>query len=798
MNLIDQAKSFFNTRKYLIQEKEKNFLVAESHGEVGGIDRKCIWVLTKQMKQDRNLLALEDEFETRFKGIAKKFPSAELYLLVDSLEGLTADFRNKAKSIYKVRIQVPCQLFDMPFSWEIARQTATVSKELFDESIKCESMRVPQAYSSIERTDIHKDLVVDLLQEIENWIGMNEPRIWFVIAPAGYGKSVLFSSLFGKLFGLFQENKKTLHNFPRPLPLVSSHLQEAVGLNIMGLIDAFMRTEFAGISTREYFNWMLEQQFGFLMIDGLDELISRDPNFLYYLEERILAPSSQPGVLICVRDSLFNSNDDLSEFLEYYRSITRVFSLQPWDQQAKRTHAWIALEGRRPKPGDQDRPAVTQYLKAIATNKTQAALSSIPFYADLLLKTYSESKTAIPIKESELVEVAISQMCEREYDKGTIKNDIFPISAFKEWLEELAVLSYRTGGVSIEDLRILAELAEALAVRELSDEEKVALVDHISMAPFLTRSAISGKIELIHDIFSEYLAAQGFLKEFESNPTLFLSRLSQKDWPFDSMYFAVISDSLNTQLDKLLAMALTYGLSQEGFRNLIQLTSLIKGGDRALREGKLILEGKRLQAIRFANLNLEGVSFRGADLTNLYFISCNLRKAKFEGAILKGTQFLSLPDGGLLDASFGDLELFSSVFIGDHRIEDIDKFRSWLQGQKGKTEVTIGPCPTARQLLFLFHKFIHVDGQARRDILDRRGILRGKQIPNAVSLEDCLNALIEFGYFEEKEHDRIRRASGPKYGEMVAFVKSQLISPQIKVLLDSLCRIPDCKHIRID
>jgi hypothetical protein len=586
-----------------------------------------------------------------------------------------------------------------------------------------------------------------------------------------------------------------LRSFPRPLPLVSNHLQEAAGPNIMGLIDAFLRTEFAGVSTRDYFNWLLEQQYGFLMIDGLDELITLDPNFLSYLEERILSPSSQPGVLICVRDSLFNTNEELSEFLEYYRSITRIYSLRPWDSEAKRIHAWIGLEGRRPKPGEQDRQNVTQYLGALAKHKTLANLSSTPFYAELLLKTYSDGKGSIPSKESELVELAIRQMCEREYSKGTIKREIFPIEKFMEWLQELAVLSYRTGGVSIEDLRVLAELAEALAVHDLTDEEKTALIEHITMAPFLTRSSISGKIELTHEIFTEFLAAGRFFKEFSTNPNLFLSRLSQKDWPFDSMYFSVLGDGLNSELDTLVQMYSLEGVSPQGFRNLVQLVSLLKGGDRAIRDSRLILEGERLQAIRLTGMNLEGVSFRGSDLTNVHFVSCNLNSAKFEGAIIKGTKFLDLPEGGLVDASFGDLELFSSVYIGDRKIEDVDRFKSWLRERKGKMEVEVGPCPTSSQLLFLFHKFIHVDGQGRRATLDRRGILRGKQIPKAVSMEDCLRATIESGYFEEKERNQIRRASGPRYNEMVTFVKNKVISPQIRALLDSLCRIPGCPHI---
>ena len=795
MNLFELAKGFLVALGSKVEEKDSTLLVAERPGLGDDIERTCVWILTQQARQGRPPILLEDEYLGRFKGTVKKYPGAKLHLLVDTTEALSADFKTKASQLYRVRIQVPSQFFDMPFSWELAKTAASATKELVEDASNYENKRVSQAYIRQGTDQIRQDLVTDLFQEIEVAFSNAEARIWFVIAPAGQGKSVFFASLFGRLYKKFQESKRTQQVYPRP-PLVAAHLREAAGPNVRGLIDAFMQTEFAAAAKRPFFNWMIDNRLGFLMFDGLDELISRDPTFLNYLEERITNPSSNPAMLICVRDSLFNSSDVLTEFLGYYSSIIQIFALQPWDRKARREHAWLRLERRSPRIGENDTDEVKRYLSIIENNPSLVRLASTPFYADYLLQTYTGSGALIPTQERELVEQAVDRMCRREYDKETIREDIFPISSFREWLEELAALSYQTGGVSVEGLRELADLATVLASRELSDIEQKSLVEQITMAPFLTRSIISGKLELTHEILAEFLAGHRFLSEFDHNPTLFSSRLSQRAWPSDSMLFPVLSHALSSDLKRLVEFALSESLTADGFRNLVQLLVLIPGGDEIFRGKRLQLEGARLQAVRFQKLNLDGVSFRGTDLTNTLFEECSLRNTRFEGAVLRGTSFLSIPEGGMHVAIFGDCEHFDSVIVGERRrIEDIRKFQQWLQAQTGREEQILGPCPTSRQVLFLFRKFIHVDGQGRRDSLDRRGVLRGRQEPNAASTEDCLKKAIDFGYFEEMAHEGIRRATGPQYAEMVSFVKNQVISASLKSLLDSLCRIPGCKHV---
>jgi hypothetical protein len=262
------------------------------------------------------------------------------------------------------------------------------------------------------------------------------------------------------------------------------------------------------------------------------------------------------------------------------------------------------------------------------------------------------------------------------------------------------------------------------------------------------------------------------------------------------MLFPVLAQALTAERDRLAILPLSEAFSPDGLRNLVQLLVLLPGGDDALRAGRLQLDGARLSAVHFARLNLDGVSFRSCDLSNAVFDECALARTQFEGAVLRNTAFLHVPENGLTGASFGDGEHFESILIGDRRrIEELGQFLEWLGVSTGRRGPIGGPCPTARQVLFLFRKFIHVDGQGRRDSLDRRGVLRGRQEAGAPSTAECLSASIDFGYLEPREFNQVRRGGGVRYGEMVGFVKHQQLSPGLRSLLDSLCRAAGCPHV---
>ena len=194
MGLVDLTRDFLTASNYDVDSKEHNLLVASRPGLGGDKEYRCVWVLTDEERKGKQQLFLEDEYLVRFRGVQKspKYRGAGLYLLANSLEGLSADFLSRARRQIGVKVHVPSQFFDTDFKYEsISRATASAILDLAN-TARDDSQRVPQAYT--QEDGAHgDDLLQHLLTEIDAAQDSQEATVWFVAAPAGYGKSVLFS-----------------------------------------------------------------------------------------------------------------------------------------------------------------------------------------------------------------------------------------------------------------------------------------------------------------------------------------------------------------------------------------------------------------------------------------------------------------------------------------------------------------------------------------------------------------------------------------------------------------------------
>ena len=795
MGLVDLARDFLSASGYHVDSKERNLLVASRPGLGGDREYRCVWVLTTEERHGKQQAFLEEEYLGRFRGIqrSEKYHGATLYLLTNTFEGLSTNFLSQTRRAIGVKVHVPAQFFDTNFKHElVSRATASAILDLA-KAARDDSKRVPQAYTQ-ENGNGGNDLLQHLLREIDASQGSQEATVWFVVAPAGYGKSVLFSSLFSKLYDQFQDHKKRQRLYPRPMPMLPAHIREAAGNNVDGLIDAFLRTEIAMPTTRDLFSWLVDNRHALWMLDGLDEVITRDERFFTYLEDRITTPRSRPAILVCVRDSLLETSAELSDFLHDYHAVVKTYKLSPWDLDAKRRFAWIQLEGRTPKQAERDGTDVSVFLASIRSRPTLDQLSATPFYADLLLEEFRAGGSADSVNdEIELLNVALRRMCEREYEKGSLSEDVLPLDSLVVWLEELAALSYEDRGVSVQELEELAALLPVLVTQELGESDTKTLTAQIEMLPFFRPSPVTRKIEFTHELIAELLAARRFLEELRAGDLRFAARVSLRQWPADSVFFRVLAVS-----DVLPALKKIYreeSLRPVARRNLSQL--IVRSHDRAtpFRDSGVLFEGVGLEGVIFESLDLDNVSFRSCDLTNTVFRGCSLQNALFEGAVLKNTGFAGGTESQLTGCSFGSGEHFESVTVDEkQRLTDDAAFRRWVAKVTG-TGTVAGPCATKQQLHHLFRKFVHVNGQARRDELDRRGLERGKQYAGAPDSRECVDGILRSGYLEEEARfGRIRRPQGPKYGEIVNFVRGTEVSAGLTTLLRSLCLKPGCRH----
>ena len=234
MSLIKKAKAFLEAGGAQVEERDRAMLLAREHGLGGRQTTMCLWIAEPEGQQQ--IRSLESSLLTRFEGAVRRYRGASLHLLVPALEGFSTDFRQRAR-ILGVRVVPPPLFFDTQFRYESAPSTASIIASLAKDAESLGRTRVSQPYSveSFEgdaTAQAQGDIVDDLLRETIACSRSRDPRIWVIAAPAGYGKSIMFASLFGRLYREFQERKRRQEYFPRPLPMLAEHLREAAGPNL--------------------------------------------------------------------------------------------------------------------------------------------------------------------------------------------------------------------------------------------------------------------------------------------------------------------------------------------------------------------------------------------------------------------------------------------------------------------------------------------------------------------------------------------------------------------------------------
>ena len=806
MSLFSKAESFLEASGYDVStyQSEQDFLIAKKPDLGGASSITCVGIAEKTPES-----SAQHQIENRFARVAREFPNATLkFLSGTGTRGYQAQITDHLRRRLKVSILPPAFFFDTLFKYDNDRSVASTVKNLADSGEAQEPLRVKQPFrlASGEQGD---DLAEYLLAEVQKQSRTNSPSpaLWIVSAPAGYGKSMMFASLFHKVYKVFQDEKRSQRSFPRPLPMIAEHLRSSAGPNIKGLIDAFVQTDFAGHTPPDLFTWMIDNGHGFWMTDGLDEVITGDDYFLDFLLDRLTQPSSSaPLILMSLRDSLLQSKEQLHELIDIGGDVIHLIELLPWERQQKHSFAWTKVHQRLPQERDRDDDKVINLVEALTKNEHINRLSSTPFYAGMIADELQANSSLSPTSEFELLDLAVSAMCRREYEKGgPIQESVLPIGDFRDWLEELAGDVVKQAGIPIDELRNFSELVLVLTTTgEAPDSaEGSQLVDQMMVMPFLKNSPVSGKFEFTHEILGEFLAGSFYAKQMQTSAeTLdWGSRyLGQQALLSDSMLLKVIAWNFQKKRNELVkainawASSTTPGVVH---RNVVQLLALMKDSRELLDRTGLSLGGADLSGVQFGHMDLHEVRFVGSDMSFADLSKCDLRNARFESARLRDTFLPSQSSQLLRGATFDSMKSFESILPqGEGRIDSYNRFLDWAEGA---TQVAMRkdlPCPSARQLAHLFGKFVRPNGEARRDWMDERGLLRGKRIEGGPGYRNTVDKVLEFHYLEETSPRRgVSRARGPLYGEIVQFMMNSTLSPGLSNLLASLCRRPGCSHV---
>lgn len=801
---VDLVEDYLRSMNFQIRDRRPDVVIAEQSAV--GLDKSTVvtWVVPPPV-QRRDRRGLESHLAQEFARTTLEFPRARYFLLSDSTEGLSADFRSTAYKL-GVKFRVPIQFFDTPFKAEEVPESATALRSLREAALPANA-RVAQPFIEMpSKTDTTgEDLLPILLERVESArkAPTYTPHLHLVLGAAGAGKSILFRSLFARLYDAFQDAKSRQVLFPRPIPFTPEHLRGAGAMRTKALVQTLLETDVAVPIPTETLYWLLVHGFGLWMFDGVDELYSGDPGFFDELLELLTRPGSQAQIIMFARESLLTTSDALADLLHDFSPgvdlSLSVYKLAPWERPSKRQFAWGQLEGRRPHRPDENSEAVRGFLDWVGRPGPAKELSGLPFYCDLLLARYRQGGAQDVSDEFELVDSALRDLVHREMAKGLISLDLFERpNGLDEWLETVAVLAHTSQDqtLSRDDL---AEYGELVLRESLPEEHRKNAITSLVQFPVFAPGLRPGSVTFNHELLADFLVGRHFAGRLTKEPEWVAEKLTSRIDPANSLVLRVIAKRLREvsgAKDAAAAALRSERLTSSGFKNLLQILVLGSASGRVLKDERIVLEARDLSNVLFERLDLSGMSLRSCDLSGTCFRGCDLRRSKFEGAIISGTRFEESAEGSLAGATFGALERADLVIAGRQGLDEREAIARWVQKVTGLDQARESACPTALQLRALFQKYVHQDGQGRRDELTMSALTRGRRHASAPSPERCIEASQRFEYLGPESQRRfIRRASGERYNEMVRFVSRWEVSTGIRQLLGSLCPVASCQHV---
>lgn len=774
MTLTEDVFSYLEAADYNPRYKSANVIRARQ-SMAGGTEIILVVVVIEGIAVDQR----SHQEASLLKTMAGYVDATERLVVTDSREGFTRQFWREVIDL-GFAYRSPIGFFDQALRSEQNPRTYTVTRNYLERG---NALRVQQPFVGPDTTS-----ETDLFPVLSRWIRSTDQAlkpVALVVAPAGYGKSALFNALFKSSYDNFTAAKKEERRAYRPFPLVPELLVAAGGNNFEALIHSFVQSEVSGNLRRQTFEWLLTHGYAAWMIDGLDELIGRDPEFFETVIDLVAQsdPSTPPRVLICVRDSLLTTNENLRDFVGALSDSVNVYRLSQWSPETLSNFA----HRRYPERAD-------DFLTAVEASTTLAEVCRVPFYANLFAEIQTPGRPfpvdlTTPTSPSRLLSLAIEKLVEREYAKGLFAEsevqpgDIFDIAT------EVAVEDFRAGrrGVSLQTVDGLLEVAVDLE----SADDPNQLVASMHQLSLFDGAEEYGRVRIGQEVLGDYLVGNRACQYFDNNPTAFLGLLDRQTLPSDSAALSLIANHIDEHgaVSDLLQRSRDSATRPTAFRNLVILAACNSNLKHSLRE--FDFERMNLSGIEFVDVDLSGVSLRASILENTIFRNCLFAQAVFEGARMSGTVFSEC--SGLGKADFGTEALIQLVEIDDHEITSLPELLSEV-GQ-GVSAALFEPCVWAQQTRMMMGKFVRLDGQPKRSRIDKKALRSGRRMANP---DNVMKEMLRDGFLvqDRRFENRVERPSGDRssWGEMVAFVQFGVASEDIIQLIDHMCGTPGCAH----
>jgi len=759
------VEAFLRTYGYLAKSVNDRAVMFSRPTGLGVSDDLLVYFHEKG--ENNNLASQLQELSQKYDSVLGERTGRKFFLSPVSLVPVPEAIKEN-----KFTYQVPVLFFDREFT----TQKKTYLRSLEEDATRHEDERIAQPFEFNNRKS-NNDLLDFLMKELEN---PKEPCLRIVVAPAGYGKTVLMGSLYSKLRTQFQEEKTARQNGKRPLLMLPGHLKTST--NIDSLINNFIGDEYDyGISNKEGFNFWVNNNFVIWMLDGLEELMLKIPDeFIDTLMEDYIYNKTavNPQIIVSIRKPLLASSPELKEAITFWQgSGVEVYELSPWDAPQKKAYFEKKLKV--------EPDAIKNFLMDVNRPGPLNDICSIPYYCSLVADLRNNNEMGVYNDHCELVEYAIDNMCKREFTKG-LDREIVPVDTQKELFIELA--RETLSGKSITE-SLLMDYADLLLSDRAQGEAKQIQKDYLLRHALLTQ--IGNDMDFIHDIVKQYLIGlvlhQYLLKQqidiFEKTRVEVASLTGE--------YLVKHSHDIDWQkiIEKLVQPLYSRSEDTEaiGLRNIIGVFLLTQFQEKE----KLIkpyLEQSNLAGLAFKNLSLREFSFQDSRLTDTKFADCDLENANFDRCFFKNT-FIDAKCN--LNGATTKGAMFETIITDSRRIDNQKEIARFFFERTHVISDSKEPC----QAVINTGKILRKLAKKGKGYWMRKRFVLNIKCGGGVSTDRCYRACIDNGLLTEA-NDVVRIKLG-SFDDVVAFTDRQTSTASILRTLDDIC--PEtkvgCKHI---
>jgi hypothetical protein len=780
MNLKDKLQDYYKACGHEVRGLAFNPKVIETRkrNEAGTDDVTIFWV--EDESPDAPDSASEAKITGRLAELSDRYPTAKRFLLLGSMSGYSQPFKKLVRSL-GVTITEEVLFFDAEFRSDTNRTAADIARQLVAAAEEAQSTRVQQPFASEVGDGQDRRtggcLVTKLVNDLTR--SGSQTKLTFVVGPAGAGKSVAFNETFRRCYEDFQRKKVRRMSGSRPLALTPQHLSRARGNTFSGVVETFLQTEITRPIGQEGMNWMVDQGLLCILCDGLDEILASDDQFFAYLLDRLTTPDSKGKIVVCVRDSLFNTCVELKDFLRDYGHGVEVVHLDKWNLETKRSYVSRRFS---------ENPSLVEgFVNVVQSTPSLRALSDNAFYCRIISDAFERDQQVSARDASSVCEFALAQMLDREYEKGVILKAKINPEELREMLQAVAAEDFvgEFTGIPVEEVR---GIADVVAPSSLSPEEKEDFLMRLVQLPIFARAETAGKVKFTHEILGYYLVASHLAAQLHRSHRDFCMSLDKESVLGRRALLDLLAEKIKAMgsASDLWQCLATINMPETAYRVVLQLAIIADPTGMPDAIKNVGLKHRSLNSLQFIGLDLAGAAFDQSDLTNAVFSECDLRKAKFEGSILYNTAF-DVSRHDIEGLHLSDYSHVHSIRFGGRYVDQASKAVELLTGSKVPPKEGAETCPVTRQVVYLLGKFVRPNGQHRRDSVDLRGFLAGRRLDSGPSNEEIADVLCSHRYLSK----RIRPKPGisrenEKLREIADLVTGRGMSPGLRVVIQEL------------